>query len=278
MAAPSVSLSSRALSRPPYRGRIAAAYDAPEYLSFLAEPGALSAPPRAEILVAGRNTVAAIKDAPGGRPAAGIVVKSFGARGLSRLKTLVQPSKAERAWRGAVALAEAGFRTAAPIAFLERRRGGLVRESYFVAERLTSGREIRGLFREPPPSGLEPLLSALAAELARLHAAGLLHRDLSDGNILVDGGPDFRFAFLDTNRVRRRARLGGTARARNLVRLGVPPSLRGFFLERYALAAGRPLRPGFVFFYRLAKGAFAAWIGIKKSLKLKALARRLKIQ
>jgi hypothetical protein len=270
----------RPLSLPPYNGEIAEHYATPEFLAFLADPNALLSAPGTEILFAGRNTVAAVKDAPGGRAAAGIVVKSFGARGLSRMKTLVQPSKAARAWRGAVALVEAGFGTAAPIAYLERRSGGLVRESYFVAERLPGGREIRFLLRELSPAELEPLLAALAGELVRVHAAGLLHRDLSDGNILVEAGADaaFHFVFLDTNRLRRRARLGRMARARNLVRLGVPAGLRPFFLERYAAAEGRPLRPGFALRYRLAKAAFSGWIGLKKKLRLKKLARKLKIQ
>ena len=285
------SLRGGALSFPPYKGAIAEHYATPEFLAFLAEPNALLSAPGTEILLVGRNTVAAVKDAPGGRPPEGIVVKSFGARGLSRLKTLVQPSKAARAWRGAVALVEAGFGTAAPIAYLERRSGGLVRESYFVAERLAGGREIRSLFRELAPAELEPLLAALAGELVRIHAAGILHRDLSDGNILVETGAAalasapaadasaaFRFVFLDTNRVRRRAGLGRMARARNLVRLGVPAGLRPFFLERYAAAEGRPLRPGFALRYRVAKAAFSGWIGLKKKLRLRTLARKLKIQ
>jgi serine/threonine protein kinase len=269
----------RPLSLPPYRGEIAESYSVPEYLSLLSDPRMLLSAPETEILLDGRNKVAAVKVTPIGRPPAVIVVKSFGARGLSRLKTLVQPSKAAKAWRGAVALIESGFRTAAPIAYLERRSGGLVRESYFVAEHLPGGREIRFLFRELPPVELESLLAALAGELVRVHAAGLLHRDLSDGNILVenDGGA-FRFFFLDTNRVRRRARLGSLARAKNLVRLGVPPGLRAHFLECYAAAAGGPLRPGFALRYRAAKAAFSGWIGLKKKLRLKTLARKLKIQ
>jgi len=269
----------RPLFLPPYKGEIAENYATPEFLAFLADPNALLSGPGTEILLAGRNTVAAVKDAPAGLPAEGIVVKSFGARGILRLKSLVQPSKAAKAWRGAVALVESGFGTAGPIAYLERRSGGLVRESYFVAERLTGGREIRFLFRELPAEKLALLLAALAGELVRVHAAGLLHRDLSDGNILVESAGDgFRFVFLDTNRVRRRARLGSMARARNLVRLGVPAAHRLYFLECYAAAAGHPLRPGFTLRYRAAKAAFSGWIVLKKKLKLKKLARKLKIQ
>ena len=92
------------------------------------------------------------------------------------------------------------------------------------------------------------------------------------------GGEALRFVFLDTNRIRHRRRLNRFARARNLVRLGVPAPERAFFLERYAAAAGRPLEPGFAFFYRFAKSSFAGWIALRKKLGLKALARKLRIQ
>jgi len=269
----------RPLSFPPYKGQIAETYATSEFLAVLADPNGLCAGPGAEVLLAGRNTVAATRAALDERSQIDIVVKSFGSRGLTKLKSLVQPSKAAKAWRGARALVDAGFRTAPPIAFLERRRGGFVSESFFVAGRLAGPVEIRGLLRELPNEELEPLLAALAEELARVHGQGLLHRDLSDGNILVQtDGPAFRFFFLDTNRIRLRRRLGAASRARNLVRLGVPPDLRGFFLERYAAAEGRSARPGFRLWYRLAKGTFTGWIGLKKKLRLKTLARKLKIQ
>jgi len=271
--------SSRSLSLPLYTGQIAETYDTPEFLAVLADPNAFLTGPGAEVLLGGRNTVAAVAAALDKRRPIDIVVKSFGSRGLAKLKSLVQPSKAAKAWRGARALIDAGFGTAPPIAYLERRRGGFVSESFFVAGRLAGPVEIRGLLRELPREKLEPLLAAVAGELARAHGRGLLHRDLSDGNILVESdGSAFRFCFLDTNRIRVRRRLGAASRARNLVRLGVPADLRRFFLERYAAAQGRPLRAGFWFWYRIAKGTFAGWIGLKKKLRLKTLARKMKIQ
>jgi hypothetical protein len=269
----------RRLSLPPYAGEIAEPYATPQFLAVLADPGRLLAGPGVEVLLAGRNTVAASKAALDERRQVDVVVKSFGSAGLAKLKSLVQPSKAAKAWRGAQALVAAGFRTAPPIAYLERRRRGFVSESFFVAGRLAGPVEIRGLLRDLPREKLEPLLAALAGELARAHGRGLLHRDLSDGNVLVDSdGSAFRFFFLDTNRVRVRRRLGAASRAKNLVRLGVPPDLRPFFLDRYAAAPGRPPGPGFRLWYRLAKGTFAGWVGLKKKLRLKTLARKLKIQ
>ncbi|MDP2914714.1 MAG: lipopolysaccharide kinase InaA family protein [Candidatus Aminicenantes bacterium] len=269
----------RPLSLPPYEGRIADAYAVPEFLSLLAEPEKLLEGSGAEVLLDGRNRVVAVKAPSLSAGTADIVIKEYRLQGINKLKSRISPSKAAKAWRGAAALEDAGFETPAPIAFLERRKAGFVERSYFIAGRVFGGREIRDLFKEHSDETLRPLLSALAGTLFRLHERGILHRDLSDGNVLVkeaDGA--FRFIFLDTNRVRSRGHIGATARAKNLVRLGVPPALRTFFLERYAAAGGRPLEKAFVFWYKLNKNVFSGWIKLKRALRLKKLARWLKIQ
>jgi len=182
---------------------------------------------------------------------------------------------------------ENGFETAEPIAVFERRRGGIAVESVFISGRVRGGREIREHFLQSSEIVLRRLLSSLAPVLARLHGRGIVHRDLSDGNILVfeneeaaaaPAGGGFRFLFLDTNRVRRR-RPGIFNRARNLVRLGVPPGLQPFFLDQYAAAAGgRFRRRRFGLSYRISKRVFISWLAFKKRLRLRALARRLRIQ
>jgi serine/threonine protein kinase len=286
----------RSLHLPPFRGLIAAAYDHPETLAALGDLPCLLRSPSAETLQSGRNKIVAVclpaAESPSEtRPASlEAVVKIFGSRGFHKLKTILLPSKGVRAWHGAVALRGDGFETPGPIAVLERRRFGVAVESVFVAERIRGGREIRNLFREKPESDLRGLIEALAPVLAGLHAAGLVHRDLSDGNVLVfldenpskfpnSGGDGPHFYFLDTNRVRRRRNLGPFGRARNLVRLGVPPPLRPFFLDRYVRAAGASFSSSrFEFYYRTAKRSFESWLAFKKKLRLRAIARKLRLQ
>jgi hypothetical protein len=271
--------SSQRLSLPRYRGEIADVYAGPETVAALSDIRSLLAGPGAEVLFEGRNTVVAIPLPRGPGRAANVVIKDFHSRGVNQFKTLVRASKAARAWRGARALVDAKFETPFPVAFLERRHRGFVAESYFVAERVRGAREIRELFQTLSSEKLEPVLSALARELAAVHARGILHRDLSDGNILVledRGAP--RFLFLDTNRVRVLRTVGPMTRARNLVRLGIPPALRHAFLERYAEARGRPLRKSFVFWYNVSKATFTAWARLKKTLRLRKISRTLKIQ
>ena len=272
-------MTSARFDRPPFKGEIDEAFRGPEFESALSRLRELIEDPRAEVLLKGRNTVVALDLPLGEGRSISSVVKSYRAAGLQRLKTLFVPSKAAKAWRGALALAEAKIETPRPLAYLERRSRGAVVESYFVAGRVPGLPEIRALFRDPGPGGLRPLLEFLACSVASLHRAGLLHRDLSDGNILVrTAGPGYAFVYLDTNRVRRRKRLGASARARNLVRLGIPPAERMFFLERYAAARGEKLGPVFAHQYKEAKLVFAAWLRVKKALRLKKAARALRIQ
>jgi len=264
---------------PPYRGEIAETYSRPEWLSVLGDPQKILAGPGAEILLDGRNKVGAVTVDLGPSRSADLVVKEFRSRGITRLKSLFGKSKAEKAWRGAAALMNAGLDTPFPVAFLEKRRKGFVEESFFLSERIRGAPEIRGLFRELAEGELRPLLASLAETLFRSHEKGILHRDLSDGNILVKkDGDSFRFFFLDTNRIRRRRKIGELGRAKGLIRLGVPPGLRLYFLGRYSAAGGRPLRNSFLFWYKLNKAAFAGWIRFKKALRLKKISRKLRIQ
>lgn len=272
-------MTSARFDRPPFKGEIDDAFRGPEFEAALSRLRELIADPRAEVLFKGRNTVVALDLPLGSGRSISCVAKSYRAAGLQKLKTLVVPSKAAKAWKGARAVAASGIETPRPLAYLERRSGGTVAESFFVAERVPGLPEIRALLRDPGPAGLHPLLDALAGSVASLHRAGLLHRDLSDGNILVRAAASgYTFAYLDTNRVRVRKRLGVSARARNLVRLGIPPADRMFFLERYAAARGEKLSPVFVHFYKQAKLAFATWLRVKKALRLKRAARALRIQ
>ena len=261
-----------------YRGEFAAEYNDPFFIEAISRPEGLWARPDIESLLDKRNRVGTVRMLLSSGLKRDIVVKEFSSRGVSRLKSLFQDSKAARAWRGALALKERSLGTASPAGYLEKRKRGLVERSFFFAARVDGAEEIRGLFRSLQAAELEPLLAALAAFLAQCHDRGILHRDLSDGNILVKKEESGRalFYLLDTNRIRIRKGLGGFRRSKNLIRLGVPPEFQRYFLRTYF--GDQPLHKAYWFWYRINKAVFARYLDLKKKLRLRQIARFLRIQ
>jgi serine/threonine protein kinase len=277
-------IDSRPFDRPPLKGRVAASAATRSFLTAISDCRGLLDGPNAEIFLDGRNKVGGVSIPLEAGRVSPVVIKEYYCYGIDKLKSLFQLSKAAKAWRGACALIERGLETPYPLAWLEARKRGFVTESFFLAERIIGGRELRYLLRELSGDELHALLAALARTLRICHERGILHRDLSDGNILVrkddEPGGGFHFYFLDTNRIRLRAprAIGSLARAKNLIRLGIPAPQRLFFLERYAGRRGESPSPVIIFWYRLNKKIFTATIGLKKKLKLKKWTRKWKVQ
>jgi len=280
-----------------FKGRVHPDYDTPDFLRALSDCHALVFDPAARVLHEKRNRVAAVSIPVSGplsataaadpciagasgaaSSAVDAVVKEFRASGFRKIKTLVVSGKAAKAWRGAAACLVRRVPTPLPLAYVERRERGLVAESYFVAARIDDAREVRDLLRTIPPEDLTRLLAALARFLVFAHNQGILHRDLSDGNLLVRSSrPGVYDLFLiDTNRIRVRREVSLLGRVRNLVRLGVPPPYRDDFLRLYLgdRRCGRALR----LWYRLNKQWYTGFVAFKRALRLKRLAERLGIQ
>lgn len=268
----------RELSLPPFRGRIDPAWDTPLVRNALRAPGLLFEDPGARILLKSRNTIAEVPLPLAPKKTATVVLKEFGLRGVNRLKSLVLASKARKAWRGASALVERKVNTPPPVSYLESRKRGFVDKSYFLAGFVEDAREIRFLLRELDGQALDGLLRDVAVFLADAHDRGVLHRDLSDGNILVGTNPRGGrvFYLLDTNRVRTRKRVGGLARMKNLIRLGIPPDRQDRFLAYYA--RGKALPKILRGWYKFQKAWYTGRVNLKKKLRLKKLARKLGIQ
>jgi hypothetical protein len=262
----------------PYRGAVHPDFDTPEFRTALADIHGLIASPSARVLLDSRNLVVAVSMPVSASVRRTAVVKEFRPSGFKKLKTLAVPGKANKAWRGAMACLARGVRTPHPMAWLERRENGIVAESWFVAASEPDVVEIRSLFRVPASADLDHLLAGLAEFLKACHDKGIVHRDLSDGNVLVRRSPDGarEFWLIDTNRIRVRRRVSAPARIRNLVRLGVPPGRRDFFLDRYL--GGERKRRALRLWYAWAKAWYAWTVALKKKLRLKRLAEWLRIQ
>lgn len=261
-----------------FQGRVSSEYNHPAFLEAISDCEGLLQSPACELLHEGRNRVGVVllprKD--GGK--ADIVIKEFRPQGVNRLKSIFLPGKASKAWVGAHALLERAIGTPFPVAFLELRRKFSLERSYYLSERIEGVEEIRFLFRNLPPEELQVLLNSLARHLSACHRRGILHRDLSDGNILVKKNhqKNYQFFLIDTNRVRVTRRINLLRRVKNLVRLGVPPWTQRGFLSQYL--GGRSVKRDLWLWYCLNKRIYSWYIEMKKKLRLRRLARKLRIQ
>jgi len=149
------------------------------------------------------------------------------------------PSRSKRAFEIGLLLERAGVRAARPLALVERRCLGVVRESEIVL-RVIPGTNLRAFILSclgpmPPGPGKEEckrsLLKAVADGIARLHGARVRQRDLKALNIIVEemGSPEgegsagtLRVSFVDLEGMSRLTRpASDKIRARDLARLAV---------------------------------------------------------
>ena len=267
----------REISFPLFKGRIQARFDDPLFLKSISDCHQLLEDAGTEILLDRRNRVGVVKLPLRDGKSVEVVIKEFRSLGLGKLKTLFFSSKAFKSWQGATALVRRGIETPFPVAYLEKREKGLLTQSFFLAQRLDNVQEIRFLLRKLPEEKLHLLLAAVARFLFSCHEKGILHRDLSDGNILVKkDGEGFNFFLIDTNRIQLSEKISLPKRIKNLVRLGVPPQFQKFFLKQYL--GELPAKKHVWLWYRLNKKKYSFLVEFKKKLRLRQLAQKLKIQ
>jgi tRNA A-37 threonylcarbamoyl transferase component Bud32 len=149
------------------------------------------------------------------------------ANARGRLRALVRPGKARREYVRMLAVARRGIPTPVPLAAGESGAGGGPRSSYLLTYTLPDVRPLHGFLESTLP-GLAPgrrtrvrqrIAAALGGLLARMHAAGVTHRDLHPGNLLVrlDGSDEPRLWLIDLDAVRLGRPLSWRARRANLV-------------------------------------------------------------
>lgn len=266
------------VSLPPFSGRLESEYNFPQFLEALLNCEILLDSSDCQILHQGRNRVGilALPHKDGGQVE--IVVKEFCPRGIDRLKSLCLRGKALKAWSGAQALRARSIGTPFPVAYLEKRGRFYLEKGYFLSERVEGVEEIRFLFLKLPLHELQKLLSSLGAFLRSVHDGGILHRDLSDGNILVKmvNNETYCFYMIDTNRIKVKNRIGLFQRIKNLIRLGVPAQAQSIFLTQYL---ENPRIKRYLWgWYRVNKKTFSWYIGLKRKLRLRQLAQKLRVQ
>jgi len=263
---------------PPFKGRIHPEYDHPNFKQSITNCHGLLKDSSCKVLLDSRNRIGIFNASLDNGKTTDVVIKEFYTYGINKLKSTFIPSKALKSWRGSNALLEREIKTPLPIAYLEKRKSIFLDQSFFLSEMEKDVEEIRGLFLKFPDNELREILKSVASFLSYCHEKGILHRDLSDGNILVRKTESNKFVFnlIDTNRIRVKKRIGLLQCIKNLIRLGVPDPYQRFFLENYL---GVPhVKRALWFWYKINKNSYTWFIEFKKVLRLKQLARKIKIQ
>lgn len=265
------------LSLSPYQGRINSEYDHPVFLKAISDCRKLLNDPLTKIILDSRNRVGVVNLPLNDQETKEVVIKEFRVQGINKVKSLFLPSKSLKAWRGGMILLEGGIQTPFPIAHIEKRKGLFLMESYYLAEFVDQLVEIRDLFRTLPEEKLLKLVEDLASFLTRCYKKGIIHRDLSDGNILVKRGEEDRYAFYltDTNRIRTRSIIFLKG-VKYLIRLGIPFKFQKFFLSKYSEKTSVQKR--LWLWYRINKTIYTHYVELKKRLRLKQISQWLKIQ
>ena len=150
-----------------------------------------------QLLYAGRNEIRLLHH--DGLP---IVAKRY--KRHDAVKRIVytwwRKDKALRSFEHARLLRERGFATPHEIAYIEERQLGLVSQVWYVSE-YTDAMPIRPRLIEQQPFDTA-LATAYARFVAKLHKAGVLHRDLNPTNVLFSERDDgFDFKLIDINRM-----------------------------------------------------------------------------
>lgn len=151
----------------------------------------------------------------------------------------LRSSKAQRSYEYALRLQALGIHSPAPVGWLTVRCGLLFTHSYYVSLLsecpYTYADLIDGRFPET-----ERILRAIAQTTARLHDAGIIHRDYSRGNILFQVyKEEIRVELIDLNRLRFPGTVSMEEGCRNFAeRLPANAAMRRTMAEAYADARG----------------------------------------
>jgi hypothetical protein len=115
--------------------------------------------------------------------------------------TFFRMTKAHRAYNYAFKLLDIGIDTHFPIAYIHFKKTGLIHRCYFISLQPPYPRDMYE-FGKDSLTGRESIIRSLAHYAAKLHDAGIYHKDFSPGNILFQQTEDeVKFLLVDINRM-----------------------------------------------------------------------------
>lgn len=173
-----------------------------------------------------------------------VMVKSFKVPGLFKryIYGSFRKSKARRSYENSVKLAQLGIRVPAPIAYAERKVQGQLYESFYFSKFENRTFTVHDVLLKKVEIDQVKLLQAFTAYTYQLHQKGILHLDLTPGNILVSTTESgFEFSLVDVNRMEFQNRAIPPSRAiENLGRLTELPDAVKVILDTYSEVSKTP--------------------------------------
>jgi len=150
--------------------------------------------------------------------------------------TYFRLSKARRAYEFALKLLDKDVNTPEPIAYIEQCKGGLLNYGYFVSIYESEFIDIRqyaaGIIKD------DTLLKALSAYIAEIHSKGVLHLDMSPGNILFKKqNQKYVFTLIDINRMKFIPNISDEKCYKSFKRLSKNTEVLNLIAKEYALAS-----------------------------------------
>lgn len=125
----------------------------------------------------------------------------------------------------------------APIGYIEFKKRGLLKDSYFISEPFEHDFTIREPLTNQEHSDKEKLYQAFAKFTYQLHQKGVLHLDYSPGNILIKKHHwGYEFKIIDVNRMEFKA-LNTTERLENFAKLWASDEELSIIIKAYATLA-----------------------------------------
>ena len=174
-----------------------------------------------------------------------IVLKRFGWR--NPIHFLISPfmdSRAQKSYNISSKLDSFNIGTPKPLFVYTKRVLGFITENFFVTETVHPHTKFRSfIITENNVGNITKVIEDLAKSIAQMHNSGIIHRDLTSGNFLVDD--NYQVYIVDLNRAKHKQDLSVHHRISDLAKIYFKPSNAlsqsdaiSIFFRSYAAEAG----------------------------------------
>ncbi|WP_462318423.1 lipopolysaccharide kinase InaA family protein [Marinilabilia sp.] len=159
-------------------------------------------------------------------------------------------TKAQRSYEIAEKLLSKGIDTPLPLGYtIVTGKWRILRVSFYVSIFNEDDFTLSEVFSDLHFADKEKILREYAEWMAlNIHSKGILHEDMSAGNVLIRKSEDghFSFSLIDLNRIKIKKQISHRKGLRNLRKINNRPSVLAFLAEHYAqVSKGDPGRYAF---------------------------------